>query len=62
MLKIKILWPCLCGEQLAQGPEVVPPAPSPPEPTGASHVFLMSSSTVYTRNCKPGSGGRVNLG
>ena len=34
MLKIKILWPCLCGEQLAQGPEVAPLPPPPQSQPG----------------------------
>ena len=46
--------PCLYGETLARGPE------APTEPTFPT-IAYKSSSTVYTRNCKPGSEGRVTL-
>ena len=53
--------PCLYGEKLAQGPLAPSPRASRGEPSFPT-IAYKSSSTVYMRNCKPGSGGRVTLG
>ena len=59
---VSFLRPCLYGESWPGDPRHPPlPRANRGEPSVPT-IAYKSSSTVYMRNCKPGSGGRVTLG